>query len=218
MKNRFSLFIISVFIYILFFYPFRQTASTADTVKFNNSSIRNIIFTRLPLTFLTAGIYFLYRKINHEKDRSAENNRYLLKKIYIPVLLTLFTLSLSYTASLINSGRVLYSIKLSGTTGYILVLILSITVSVSEELFFRFWIITFMKKIFYNRTAVIITVSSLLFSSIHLWEGPQGLILTFVIGIIYSIIYIKTERIGILISAHFLHNAAAFIIPVILNN
>ena len=218
MKNRFSLFIISISIYILYFYPFRQTGNTSEAVIFTNYSILNIILTKLPLALLTAGIYFYCRKINNEKDESDAETRFHLKNIIIPVLLTFFTLSLSYAASLINGGRVLYSIELNGIRGYILVLILSATVSISEELFFRFWIISFMKKIFYHRTAVIIIVSSLLFSSIHLWEGTQGIVLTFIIGIIYSVLYIKTERIGILISAHFLHNAAALIIPVVINN
>lgn len=74
---------------------------------------------------------------------------------------------------------------------------------VFEELFFRKFL---LKKLLQkNKQKIGILVSSLCFASIHI-EAPSNLVPTFIFGIISSLIFIKTKRIGYSIILHFIFN------------
>lgn len=74
---------------------------------------------------------------------------------------------------------------------------------ICEELFFRKFLLK--KLIEQNSQTIGILISSLCFAIIHI-ETPFNLIPTFIFGIISSLIYIKTNKIGYLILLHFLVN------------
>lgn len=72
-----------------------------------------------------------------------------------------------------------------------------------EELFFRKFLL--QKLLEKNNQKISILISSLCFAVIHI-ETPYNLIPTFIFGIISSIIFIKTNKIGFSILLHFLTN------------
>ncbi|MFO7743757.1 MAG: type II CAAX endopeptidase family protein [Psychroflexus sp.] len=90
------------------------------------------------------------------------------------------------------------------TPAFIYSSIVSLIVSpIFEELFYRkFLLVELMHK---NKKITSIIVSSLCFSILHI-ETPLNLIPTFIFGIISSIIFIKTNKIGYSIVLHFLMN------------
>lgn len=85
-----------------------------------------------------------------------------------------------------------------------MIFFVALTAGVTEELIFRGYLLTRMMQLFKNNIAAIV-VSSLLFSSLHYKYGSyRELIFTFLIGIVFSIYYIKYRNIKPIIIAHFL--------------
>lgn len=80
-----------------------------------------------------------------------------------------------------------------------------------EELFFRKFL---LKKLLQrNRKNIAIIISSICFALIH-FETPYNLIPTFIFGVISSLIYINTQKIGYSILIHFLINLSLQILYV----
>lgn len=85
-----------------------------------------------------------------------------------------------------------------------MVFFIALTAGVTEELIFRGYLLTRLSQWFKNNVAAII-VSSLLFSALHYKYGSlRELIFTFLIGVIFSIYYIKYRNIKAVIVTHFL--------------
>lgn len=90
-------------------------------------------------------------------------------------------------------------------TGHqVTIFFIALTAGVTEELIFRGYLLTRLSQWFRNNVAAII-VSSLLFAALHYKYGsPRELIFTFLIGMIFSIYYIKYRNIKAIIVTHFL--------------
>lgn len=87
-----------------------------------------------------------------------------------------------------------------------------IVAPIFEEFFFRkFLLVKLVEK---NSKIIAILISSLCFAIIHI-ETPFNLIPTFIFGIVSSLIYLKTKRIGYSILVHFLINLSALIFYVL---
>jgi len=85
-----------------------------------------------------------------------------------------------------------------------MIFFLALTAGVTEELIFRGYLLTRMSQWFKNEVAAVI-VSSLLFAALHYKYGSlRELIFTFLIGVIFSIYYIKYRNIKAIIVTHFL--------------
>jgi len=85
-----------------------------------------------------------------------------------------------------------------------MIFFLALTAGVTEELIFRGYLLTRMSQWFKNEVAAVI-VSSLLFAALHYKYGRmRELIFTFLIGVIFSIYYIKYRNIKAIIVTHFL--------------
>ncbi len=80
-----------------------------------------------------------------------------------------------------------------------------------EELFFRKFM--FSKLLEKNKLWTAILISSLCFSAIH-FETPSNLVPTFIAGIIYCLIYLKTKNIIYLIIIHLLHNIYSLLLSI----
>ncbi len=86
----------------------------------------------------------------------------------------------------------------------VMLFFIALTAGVTEELIFRGYLLTRMMQLFKNRN-ISIVVSSLLFSALHYKYGSlHELIFAFLIGIIFSIYYIKYRNIKAVILTHFL--------------
>ncbi|OBX25129.1 hypothetical protein LX77_03231 [Gelidibacter algens] len=71
-----------------------------------------------------------------------------------------------------------------------------ISASIGEEILFRGFVFRQLEiglPDFKYKTVVIVLMSALLFSLPHIYQGLSGLIMTFIFGLIFAIIYIKTN-------------------------
>lgn len=85
-----------------------------------------------------------------------------------------------------------------------LILFISFTAGVTEEIIFRGYILTRLSQLFSNKYIPVI-ISSFLFSALHYkYHSPRELIFTFLIGVIFSIHYQKHGNIKPLIVVHIL--------------
>lgn len=90
------------------------------------------------------------------------------------------------------------------TGHHVTIFFIALTAGVTEELIFRGYLLTRLSQWFRNNVAAII-VSSLLFAALHYKYGStRELIFTFLIGMIFSIYYIKYRNIKAIIVTHFL--------------
>lgn len=98
-----------------------------------------------------------------------------------------------------------------------LVFLTTITIGYSEELFFRSYLLTeFINSDGTNKTAVIVAVS-LLFAAGHIYQGAGGFISTFIIGVFFSLIFLKKRRIHSIAVGHGLYNFFVLIISIFMN-
>ncbi len=71
-----------------------------------------------------------------------------------------------------------------------------ISAGFGEEIFFRGFLFRQFKIIlpeFRSKTSVIIILSAILFSLPHLYQGLSGVIITFIFGLIFAVIYVKSN-------------------------
>lgn len=68
-----------------------------------------------------------------------------------------------------------------------------VSAAFAEEIIFRGYLLNRFNKLTGN-TIVSILSSSLLFSLIHVYQGISGLLLTFIGGILYCVIYLFAKR------------------------
>ena len=63
-----------------------------------------------------------------------------------------------------------------------------------------------------------IAVSVVLFGLIHVYQGPAGMVLTGISGLIYAVYYYHSGRVVPLMLAHYLHDAVQFAAVYIMAN
>ncbi|RKX93523.1 MAG: hypothetical protein DRP59_02755 [Spirochaetes bacterium] len=98
-----------------------------------------------------------------------------------------------------------------------LVFLTTITIGYNEELFFRSYLLTeFINNDETNNTAVI-TAVSLLFALGHIYQGVGGFISTFMIGVFFSLIFLKKRRVHSIAIGHGLYNFFVLIISIFMN-
>ncbi len=76
-----------------------------------------------------------------------------------------------------------------------------LTVGYREELFFRSYLLTEFTS-GGKRSLPVIIVASLLFASGHLYEGIPGFVVTFIIGIFFSFIFLKNRNVHSIALTH----------------
>lgn len=77
-----------------------------------------------------------------------------------------------------------------------------ISAAVGEELLFRGYAFAQLKKIIGDKKTLIIILSAILFSVPHLYQGISGLVITFLFGIFFALLYNKYQNIWINIIVH----------------
>lgn len=73
-----------------------------------------------------------------------------------------------------------------------------------EELIFRGYFLTRLEQLFGRSNSLLMT--SLLFSSWHIYQGPAGLLVTFVYGLVYGGAYLFLRRLWPVFLAHTINN------------
>ena len=121
---------------------------------------------------------------------------------------------LSITASIVSAIPVLFGERenyavmkkvIAAITGHqAMIFFIALTAGVTEEIIFRGYVLTRLLQWFKNNVAAVI-VSSLLFAALHYKYGSlRELIFTFLIGVLFSVYYIKYRNIKAIIVTHFL--------------
>lgn len=77
-----------------------------------------------------------------------------------------------------------------------------ISAAIGEELFFRAFAFAQLRNVFGDKKVIVVVLSALLFCLPHMYQGIAGLIMTFVIGIAFALLYIKYQNIWINIIVH----------------
>lgn len=77
-----------------------------------------------------------------------------------------------------------------------------ISAAVGEELLFRGYVFSQLKRIMGSKKIIIIILSAILFSVPHLYQGISGLVMTFLFGIFFALLYNKYQNIWINIIVH----------------
>lgn len=77
-----------------------------------------------------------------------------------------------------------------------------VSAAIGEELLFRGYVFSQLKRIIGNKKIVIIIISAILFSVPHLYQGLSGLVMTFLFGIFFAMLYNKYQNIWINIIVH----------------
>ncbi|MBF6640751.1 CPBP family intramembrane metalloprotease [Flavobacterium sp. J49] len=77
-----------------------------------------------------------------------------------------------------------------------------LSAAIGEELLFRGFAFAQLERIIGNKKTIIILVSAVLFSLPHLYQGISGLVMTFIFGIAFALIYNKYRNIWINILVH----------------
>ncbi len=98
-----------------------------------------------------------------------------------------------------------------------LVFLTTMTIGYSEELFFRSYLLTeFIKEDEDNRLQVV-TAVSMLFAAGHIYQGTGGFISSFIIGIYFSLIFLKKRRIHSISVGHGLYNFSVLILSLFMS-
>ena len=77
-----------------------------------------------------------------------------------------------------------------------------LSAAIGEELLFRAFTFSQLKRIIGDQKIVIIIISAILFSLPHLYQGSSGLAITFLFGLVFAFIYYKYQNIWINILVH----------------
>lgn len=77
-----------------------------------------------------------------------------------------------------------------------------ISAAVGEELLFRGFAFSQLKRWFGKNQLVIVLLSAVMFSLPHLYQGISGLVMTFLFGLAFGLIYLKFKNIWINIIIH----------------
>lgn len=77
-----------------------------------------------------------------------------------------------------------------------------ISAAIGEELLFRGFAFSQLKRIFGEKKILLVVSSAVMFSLPHLYQGISGLVMTFLFGLTFGFIYLKFKNIWINIIVH----------------
>jgi membrane protease YdiL (CAAX protease family) len=169
-------------------------------------------FTKFPFTFCIIILsIFLFTYIQDKNIKALNFKRLTLRDagfilliylaveilmdfVFQPLTSTIFKEPADYSAFDALKGN---------TSKYIKYLIFMwISAAFGEELLFRAFAFSQIKKVIGNKNLLIVIISAVLFSLPHLYQGSAGLIMTFLFGLTFGFIYYKFKNIWINIIVH----------------
>jgi len=104
-------------------------------------------------------------------------------------------------------------LKETGNNILFMLVIASIIAPISEEIFFRFFVFLGLKNLFpNNKNMIAAIISSVFFALIHI--EPGSYLVTFILGLGFCWLYIRTKNILIPIFTHSLHNTISVIMVI----
>jgi uncharacterized protein len=99
--------------------------------------------------------------------------------------------------------------------GYALALLLVVTVSISEEIIFRGYLLLRFTTVIGNRVPAVL-LSTLIFAAGHGYQGASGVAAVFVIGLLLSLVYLWRRSLVAPMVMHFLQDfLGIFVLPLL---
>jgi len=92
-------------------------------------------------------------------------------------------------------------------------ILMSLTAGIVEETGFRGYVLTKL-NLFVNNWWATVLISSFFFGIGHFYQGPGGMVLTGVYGLLFCLVFIWRKSLYPGIFAHFLHDASVLFIPI----
>ncbi|CAD7842215.1 hypothetical protein S1OALGB6SA_1874 [Olavius algarvensis spirochete endosymbiont] len=125
----------------------------------------------------------------------------------LPQLLLLVASTLLLVNLFTDSNTKLNLSGVADTTLFILCLLLA---SITEEVFFRSWMLSTLMASGVPRVLVV-AISVIAFGLIHLWQGFHGVVVAAFVGLVYALFFLYRRSLFILIGAHAIHNIVVFL-------
>lgn len=120
----------------------------------------------------------------------------------LPQLLLLVITSL-LLASLFRSTNT--KLVLSGFTDAVLFITCLLLASITEEIFFRAWMLSTLIASGVSRVLTV-AISVITFALIHLRQGLHGVAVAAVVGLVYALFFLYRRSLFVLIGAHTIYN------------
>jgi membrane protease YdiL (CAAX protease family) len=96
-------------------------------------------------------------------------------------------------------------LQYQGLSGAALALVLILVVAIAEETIFRGYLILRLTAVTSSPPAAVV-LSAVIFSVGHGYEGPAGVIITGVIGVVYALVYLSRRSLVAPVVLHFLQD------------
>jgi membrane protease YdiL (CAAX protease family) len=202
MKGRLSLYIITLLVLIALILPRFFSGQDATTLILDEKTVSKTIMQSLP-----ALILLVFISLNGSSADRRRRGWTAPKLSDIPLILVLLALTI-VLGLLFPAGEGSYIVNIQGLRGIFLVFILSLVVALTEELFFRSWLISTLPVLGWPLWLVL-TVSTLSFASMHLWQGWTGFVFAMFSGALFSIWFMKRPGLFVLVCAHTIYNTMA---------
>jgi membrane protease YdiL (CAAX protease family) len=176
-----------------------------NPLLFNEENIRQSIIKGIP--FLLLLLFLSLYGSAEERTQRGWKKPSRGEILMIPALFGATTaFSLGFPAS---DGS--FSVELRGFTGGLLILLFSLITAFSEELFFRSWLISGMKKLSLPRWSVF-SLPVLFFASLHIWQGRGGFFFSLFSGSLYALYFMRRQSLIPIVFSHAVHNSLALLI------
>jgi membrane protease YdiL (CAAX protease family) len=169
-----------------------------------------LFYSRFVYWGLVVILLFYSLKVEHQPLLWKEKNNTV--GFFLISVLVLYVLSI--TAAIISAIPALFGERENNAvmkkiiaiiTGHqAMIFFIALTAGITEELIFRGYVLARLSQWIKNNAAAVI-VSSLLFAALHYKYGSiRELIFTFLIGVLFSLYYIRYRNIKAIIVTHFL--------------
>jgi len=95
--------------------------------------------------------------------------------------------------------------EIYANSSFIAITVATLASCIFQEVLMRGYLLGRLKELI-NKPWVSILIGTVLFGAWHLYQSQLGWIETTTVGFVYSVVYLRTERIWPFIAAHFLNN------------
>lgn len=169
-------------------------------------------FTKFPFTFIVIILFILSATFFQDGNLKSLNFKKLGFREFKIIILAYIVLELLMdfliqpAVSFLFNEPADYSAfgMIEGNTALYLKWLFNMWISaaVGEELLFRGYAFSQLKRIIGDKKIIIVILSAVLFSLPHLYQGISGLIMTFLFGIFFALLYNKYQNIWVNIIVH----------------
>ena len=205
MIERNSFYIITLLITAALLIPLFFRQPVENTISLDNRTVSISIVKSLPILLI---LLFISLHGTTENREHRGWKRPAAVDIPFIILFLTFTTILSFIFPAADGS---YSVSIHGVKGILLICIFALVTALSEELFFRSWLINGMKSAGWPGWLVF-SLPVLFFVSLLVWQGWSGFIFAAISGSLYTLYFMRRGRLFPLFFSHAIHNALALIL------